>query len=67
MVHVFYETGGHARRASGADRALLKCLGDRQANQAEASTIHIGQKKGIRVEITQLLPAGFIKLVYHPE
>ena len=40
------ETGGHPWCASGADRALLKCLGDRQANQVEASTIHAGQKGG---------------------
>jgi len=40
------ETGGHALHASGADQALLKYLGDRQADQAEASTIRIGQKGG---------------------
>ena len=61
------ETYRHARCASGADRALLKCLGDRQADQAEALTIHVGQKGGIRVEIIWLLAAGFIKEVYHLE
>ena len=40
------ETYGHAQHASGADRALLECLGDHQADQAEASMIRIGQKGG---------------------
>ena len=44
--HFHMETYGHARRAKGADRALLKRLGDRQAHQAEASMIHAGQKGG---------------------
>ena len=61
------ETYEHAWHASGANRALLKRLGDRQADQAEASTIHTGQKETIRVEITRLLAADFIKEVYHME
>jgi hypothetical protein len=61
------ETCGHAWRALGADRALLKYLGDCQADQAKASTIRAGQKEAIRVEITQLLAASFIKEVYHLE
>ena len=61
------ETGRQAWRALGADRALLECLDDHQADQAKASTIHTGQKESIRVEITRLLAASFIKEVYHLE
>jgi hypothetical protein len=61
------ETCGHAQCTSTPDQALLECLEDRQTNQAEATTVRSRQKEAIRVEVTRLLAAGFIKEVYHPE
>ena len=43
---VCMETCRHAWGAMGVDRALLTCLADRQADQAEAPRIHIGQEGG---------------------
>jgi hypothetical protein len=58
----------HARSTSGVDRALLGYFKDRaKPIKQKLRRFAWDKKEAIRVEVNQLLAAGFIKEVYHLE
>jgi hypothetical protein len=61
------ETIGHARCISRPDRALLERRPKAKPVKQKLRRFGKDKKEAIRVEVTWLLAAGFIKEVYHPD